>query len=145
EGLWQVVAGLDEQRRIEILGPAAIVDSAVTRLVVQVTAAEVQTLLTFVAEQEVGSEDGDLSLTALGEKMDLNDFSPPVRAIINGGLPLLATVSGYVDNHPDGRYSERVSTSLAADYAELRDAFDADADAIFFALIDRVAPEATPD
>jgi hypothetical protein len=145
EDLWCVVRDLDERDRVELLGPTPIPTQATTNLIVQVTASEVQALLNFVSEQEITPSDDDLTLLDLREKMDKNAFSTPVRAVINGGLPLLGTVGYYVNHHPDARFSQRVSAALLSAYDDLRAAFEGDNDAIFFGLVDRVAPAAQPD
>jgi len=145
ERLWQMVEGLDESDRVELFGPLPQLETATT-VVVQVTAAEVQTLLHYLVDVKDGFEiDDDLSLIALRDKMDRNQFSSAVRSVIDGGLPLLGTVGYYVNKSPDERFSQRVSLALSAAYEELRQTFEGDADKIFFGLLARIAPEAGPD
>jgi hypothetical protein len=142
QALWDVVKQLSAQDRVELLGPIPILDAEATRVIVGVTAAEIQVLLAYIEEASPTPLDENLDQVALGEKLDRNAFSDPIRTIINGSLPLLGTVGYYVNNHPLPDFSQRVARDLAAVYERLKTRLEGDSDAIFVGLVEELAPSA---
>ena len=140
EQLWKRVQGLTEQQRSMILGPAPAPSIART-----VTAAEVQTLLNFVASQPSPKPDPDLGLTDLTEKMDRNDFSEGTRALIAAGLPVATSVRDYVDGNHDILYSAKVAEALGAMYDKIAPDYPGETDLIFALLVGEVAAGAGAD
>ncbi|HET8814977.1 MAG TPA: ABC-three component system protein [Solirubrobacterales bacterium] len=140
ERLWQQCCELPEADRTDLLGPVPE-PAAVTAT----TDHEVQSLLTYIAEQPIPDLDSDLELVSLEEKMDRNDFGEGVRLLIKAAMPIVPTVEHYVSNHPDQRFSQRVAVSLGERYEEMTESLDGDANAIFGGLLDRISGAATPE
>jgi hypothetical protein len=134
EQLWKKLEGLTERQRSTILGPAPVPSMART-----VTAAEVQTLLSFVAAQPIPEPDQDLELTDLTEKMDRNDFSDGTRALIAFGLPVATSVRDYVDGNHDISFSSKVADALGAMYARISPEYPNEKDLVFALLVGEVA------
>ncbi len=134
ERLWKKVEDLSEQQRSMILGPAPVPSMART-----VTAAEVQTLLTFVASQPSPEPDHDLALTDLTEKMDRNDFAEGTRALIAFGLPVATSVRDYVNGNHDISFSTKVAEALGVMYARLEPQYPGESDLVFALLVGEVA------
>jgi hypothetical protein len=140
ERLWAEVKELSEADRIDILGAVPLPGE-----ITATTDHEVQSLLTYIAEQPIPDLDGDLELVQLEDKMDRNEFDDGVRLLIKASMPIVPTVEHYVSSHPDQRFSQRVAVSLGERYDELHSKLDGDPNAVFAALVDRVAGDGGSD
>lgn len=134
EALWRIIAALPLQDRIVLLGPVVTPDDAV-----ETTAAEIQTLLNYLAKHDMPLPAENLDLTELAEKMRKNGLSEYVSALIRTSLPIARQVEDYTRKHPDIDHSAIVAGQLIGKYKKLAAADGADPDLIFGGLVKYVA------
>jgi hypothetical protein len=132
EGLWKIVKGLTPQQRAELLGPVPIPTAT--------TAVEIRTVLNWLIESGPNPVEPDEGFehTGLGEKIELNQLSDRVAALVGRSLPVATEVDRYVSNSYDSNFSSKVAARLIAQYERL-EAIEDDPDKIFVALVDSVA------
>ena len=133
DSLWKVVEALTAEERSELLGPVPKIDPS------DITAAEIETLLDYLTEQEIDETAEDLDLTDISKKLERNGFSSQIKSIITMGIPAAKVVEGYVGGkHPDPLFSTKVSRSLVAEYKKAAAELNDDSDAIFTRLAQRL-------
>ncbi len=138
--LWQEVVRLTVQQRAELLGAAPELAAAN-----RTTAAEVATLLNWLAEQPVGPVDIDegFGQTALADKISVNDLSDRIVSLVGRSLPIVSEVSRYVHGNVDGGFNRKVARRLVAEY-ERQSALNDNPDAVFVELVDHVVGTSAP-
>ena len=130
EALWQVVRNLPAEARVNLLGVVPSVEDAT-----ETTAAEVQTLLNYLAKQPIDLLADNLDLTELSEKIEKNDLSSAVQALIQKSLPVARVAQDYAKKHPDTDFQSVIANALAGKYRELKASGESDPDYIFWALV----------
>jgi len=128
ENLWDLVKELTPQQRAELLGSVPVP--------AQTTAAEIRTVLNWLIDSGLDPVEPaeDFEHTALADKIELNQLSDRVSALIARSIPVAADVERYVSNSYDGDFSAKV----ASIYQRL-EILESDPDKIFVALVDGVA------
>ena len=131
EHLWTIVKVLSEEIRSELLGaaPPPMGGAADT------TAAEIQTLLTFLAARELAIDSVDLDLTDIAVKLQKNGLSESIRALVTPALPVARMVQDYLTRHPDPDYSTRAAEALVQEYQRLIASGLKTADEVFWKLV----------
>ena len=133
EGLWNIVKGLSEGVRTEILGVVPDLDAVSVS-----TTAEIQTLLKFLTREEFAHETELLDLTEISEKLKRNRLSASIRAIVTPSIPVAKLVEKYVTRHPDPQFSAQIANNLAVHYKRLADQA-LEPDLIFWQMMKYVA------
>jgi hypothetical protein len=134
EALWQIVKNLPELERVALLGVVPSVEQAT-----ETTAAEVQTLLNFLARQHIDLLTDTLDLTELSEKISKNNLSIDVQALIQTGLPVARVAQNYTRKHPDSDFQSLIANALASKYRELKISGASDPDYIFWEIVSYVS------
>lgn len=135
EQLWELVKKISTDDRIALLGAVPAI-----RQVSDSNAAEVQTLLNFLVRNESAeTDDADLGLTSLSEKIKRNKLSKAVERMISAALPVARVVEDYVSKHPDIEYSAIVATALGRAYKRAVESGMSDPDDIFGHLVQFVS------
>lgn len=134
EVLWQKVSQLSKELRESILEFSLELETAS-----ETTAAEVETLLTFLTKKEFNPLETDLELTNLQDKLDKNNLSNDIQVLVRHTIPIAKIVGDYTRNHPDTDYSGIVAKVLSDKYDSLVDEGVINADSIFFALVSLVS------
>lgn len=131
--LWGIIQDLTEQDRNVLLGnpPGA-------RTATEVTTAEVETLLNYLAEQPAEPVLDNLELIDIGDKIDRNRLGHWVRKLIRESLPVAKLAEDYLKRHPDLQYSAKVGSVLMALYDSMQQNY-ADTDEVFAQLLSRVS------
>ncbi|WP_103667495.1 ABC-three component system protein [Pseudanabaena sp. BC1403] len=134
ESLWVRISKLSTIERESILDFSLEVKSAS-----ETTAAEVESLLSYLTRQKVEPIGADLELTELQEKLDKNNLSGSIQVLVKNAIPITKIVEDYTKNHYDIEYSGIVAKVLSDKYCTLTKEDIKEADAIFFSLIEFVS------
>jgi hypothetical protein len=134
QALWDIVAGVSESDRVDLFGVVPIPEAAS-----ETTAAEIQTLLNYLARLDTPVIPESLELTEITEKLARNKLSEAVRAMVRAAIPVSREVENYLKKHPDVGFNKIIANSLADKYKSLAGEGDADSDAIFGALVEFAA------
>jgi len=134
EALWQITANLSSEDRVDILGVVPSPHAAT-----ETSAAEIQTLLNYLAKRDMALPLDNLELTELAEKIKKNKLSEYVSIMIRTALPIAREVETYTRKHPDINHSEIVASHLVDKYKTLTKTTGIDPDMIFGGLVKYVA------
>lgn len=134
EHLWAIVKGLPKDMRVELLGHVPQIGVAP-----DMTAAEIKTLLTFLAGRELMVDSVNFDLTDIAEKLEKNLLSPSVRALVTPAVPIARIVQSYLTKHPDPDFSSRAARALTEEYKRLAATGLKDADEVFWKIVQYVA------
>jgi hypothetical protein len=128
--LWQIVKIIPEEVRNSLFGYFPTVADAKN-----VTAAEVQTLLNYLVEQESTTFEEILIQTDLAEKLCKNNLGELIKRTVKEALPISKIVNSYMEHQHDPLFITKVARSLKSFYFELREKYPDDPDRIFWNLI----------
>lgn len=135
-GLWRIVRNLALADREALLGVVPDPSDAP-----MTTAAEIQVLMKHLGHHSsVMSDSADLSLTAVGEKLQRNHLSDDVISMVRPAMPVARLVREFVTSMPDPNFSQVIAIDLAERYAALAASTD-DPDVIFGGLVEYVLGE----
>ena len=134
EHLWTIVKKLPQDVRVELLGHVPQVSAAP-----DMTAAEIKTLLTFLACHESTVDSENFDLTDIAEKLKKNRLSSSVRALVTPAVPIARIVQSYLTKHPDPDFSSRAARALTEEYMRLAATELKDADQVFWKIVQYVA------
>lgn len=134
QDLWKIVEGLSEFDRIDLFGAVPLLEAAS-----ETTAAEIESLLNFLARQDTPMIVETLELTEIAEKLARNKLSEAVRAMVRAAVPVAREVENYLKKHPDINFNKVIASSLADKYQQLAGDDSADSDAVFGSLVEYVA------
>lgn len=112
--------------------------------VVNTTAAEVQTLLNYVARIDQPIRDSGTNLLDLLPKLERNRLGPAIHGLVEPGLTVARVVADYIVRHPDPEFNAAISQSLANRYSQVATEHPDDPEQVFFVLI-RWVQSGTPE
>lgn len=110
------------------------IDDLLKRLVVSVSFAELEVLLSYLANNTKPTNDeDDLGLIAPKDKIKKNEISPEVENLLQIGLVQNRQIGDYLNKNPDMGFSDKVKDAFVAEYNHLKsDGFKGDS--LYYAL-----------